>query len=54
LLHYAVIFAVPRVAPGLNPVLRGVASFAVSMGLAWAIYLVIERPCARLRRALID
>jgi peptidoglycan/LPS O-acetylase OafA/YrhL len=54
LLHYAVIYAVPRVAPGLNPVLQGVASFAVSMALAWAIYMLIEKPCARLRRALID
>jgi len=54
LLHYAVIYAVPRMVPGLNPVLRGVASFAVSMALAWAIYMLIERSCARLRRALID
>ena len=54
LLHFAVIFAVQRTAPGLNPALQGVASFAVSMGLAWAMYILIEKPCARLRRALID
>jgi peptidoglycan/LPS O-acetylase OafA/YrhL len=54
LLHFAVIFAVQRMLPGLSPLPQGVASFAVSMGLAWAIYILIEKPCARLRKALID
>jgi len=54
LLHYAVIFVVQRMVPELNPVLQGVASFVVSMGLAWTIYILVEKPCARLRRSLID
>ena len=54
LLHYAVLFAAERNLPGLAPLLQGLVALAVSLGLAWIIYVTIERPFARLRRRLTD
>jgi peptidoglycan/LPS O-acetylase OafA/YrhL len=54
LLHYAVLFAVERNLPGRAPLLQGLVALAVSLGLAWIIYVTIERPFAQLRRRLTD
>lgn len=54
LLHYAVLFAVERNFPTARPILQGLLALAVSFVLAWAIYEVVEKPCARLRRRLTD
>lgn len=54
LVHYTVIILVERMLPLMHPLWRGVAALAISVALAWAIYLLVERPCARLRRQLID
>jgi peptidoglycan/LPS O-acetylase OafA/YrhL len=34
----------------LGPVQRGILALLVSVGVSWAIYRVVERPCARLRK----
>lgn len=52
LLHYAVIIGVRHELATLHPILQAGAAFAVSLGLAWVIYLFVERPCADLRRKL--
>jgi peptidoglycan/LPS O-acetylase OafA/YrhL len=54
LLHLAVIIGVTRALPSMYPVARGGLAFAISLSLAWLIYLTIERPCARLRKRLSD
>jgi len=52
LLHYAVILGVRRVFAPLHPALQACLALAISLALAWGIYLLVERPCARLRRRL--
>jgi peptidoglycan/LPS O-acetylase OafA/YrhL len=54
LLHLAVIFSVARALPQSSQALRGGVALAVSVALAWLIYVTVEKPCARLRRALSD
>jgi peptidoglycan/LPS O-acetylase OafA/YrhL len=54
LLHLTVIFGIARALPQLNHVLRGSLSLAISVALAWLIYVTVERPCARLRKKLSD
>jgi peptidoglycan/LPS O-acetylase OafA/YrhL len=54
LVHFAVLFAVQRNLPALHPVASGALALAISLLLSWTIYRVVERPCARLRRRLID
>jgi peptidoglycan/LPS O-acetylase OafA/YrhL len=54
LLHLAVIFGVARALPQVNHVFRGSLSLAISIALAWLIYVTVEKPCARLRRRLSD
>jgi len=54
LVHFAVIFAVRRNLPDLHPVPSALLALALSVLLAWIIYRLVERPCARLRRRLID
>lgn len=54
LLHYAVIAAVQRTFTTMHPVLRALTAFAISIALSWIIYVLIEKPCARLRRKLSD
>jgi peptidoglycan/LPS O-acetylase OafA/YrhL len=52
LLHYAVILGVQHTFASLHPVLQGLLALGLSLLLAYAIYLLVERPCARLRRRL--
>jgi peptidoglycan/LPS O-acetylase OafA/YrhL len=54
LLHYAVIAAVQWRFSYAHPALQAGLAFSISMGLAWVMYVVIEKPCARLRRKLTD
>lgn len=54
LLHFAVIIGVQRLTPGWGAGWQSVLSFLVSMGLAWVMYLTVEKPFARLRRQLSD
>jgi peptidoglycan/LPS O-acetylase OafA/YrhL len=54
LLHLAVIFGIARALPGMSHLLRGTVSLAISIALAWLIYVWVEKPCARLRRKLSD
>jgi peptidoglycan/LPS O-acetylase OafA/YrhL len=54
LVHYAIIFAVQRQFPSLGAVPSGVLALLLSLGSAWAIYRLVERPCARLRKRLTD
>jgi len=54
LVHFAVIFAVRRVLPDLHRVASALVALALSVLLSWIVYRVVERPCARLRRRLID
>ncbi len=52
LLHLGIIIGVQNAIPAVNPAIQGGLALAISVALAWFIYLVIERPCARLRRIL--
>jgi peptidoglycan/LPS O-acetylase OafA/YrhL len=37
---------------GLTGISRAVVALLVSVAIAWAMYLAVERPCAKLRRRL--
>jgi peptidoglycan/LPS O-acetylase OafA/YrhL len=52
LLHFNVIFVVQHILSWAGPVAQAIASLGLSVGLAWLIYLTIEKPCARLRKKL--
>ena len=54
LVHFAVILAVSRIFPLLHPVGQALVALLVSIALSWALYLFVERPCARLRKRLTD
>jgi len=54
LLHLAVIFGVERAFPSMSIIAQGVLSLVLAIGLAWLIYVTVEKPCARLRRKLTD
>jgi peptidoglycan/LPS O-acetylase OafA/YrhL len=54
LVHFAVIAAIQRLLPDGAPLAQGALALAVALALSWAIYLLVERPCARLRRRLTD
>jgi peptidoglycan/LPS O-acetylase OafA/YrhL len=50
LVHYVVILGVQRHASSLPKALQGALSLAISLVVSWAIYLFVEKPCARLRK----
>jgi peptidoglycan/LPS O-acetylase OafA/YrhL len=52
LLHQVVIAAV-KDHTHLPAIARGVVALTVSLAIAWAMYVVVEAPCARLRRRLL-
>ena len=54
LLHLAVILRVAKALPEANPLVQGSVSLAIAIGLAWLIYVTVEKPCARLRKKLTD
>jgi len=51
LVHYALIGVVQARVP-VNPVVQGVLALGASIGVSWAIYRLVEKPCAKLRRRL--
>jgi peptidoglycan/LPS O-acetylase OafA/YrhL len=52
LVHHVVIFGVGFHLPQLHPVARGVLSFAIAFAISWGIYVVLEKPLAKLRKRL--
>ncbi len=53
LVHFMIIKAVWLSLP-MDPLAQGLFAFALSLAVAWAIYLFVEKPCARLRKRLTD
>ncbi len=54
LLHYGALIYVQTHLASLSAVAQGLVALILSVGLAWVIYLLVEKPCARLRRRLTD
>ena len=54
LLHYAVLSALQLTLPSVPTLPRAILALALSIGLSWIIYVMIEKPCARLRKKLAD
>jgi peptidoglycan/LPS O-acetylase OafA/YrhL len=54
LLHQTVLFASQRMFPDQHPAVLAVGSLLCSIVVAWAINVLVEKPCARLRRRLTD
>jgi peptidoglycan/LPS O-acetylase OafA/YrhL len=54
LLHLAVLLGIARALPEAGLLVQGGLSLAISVALAWVIYITVEKPCARLRRRLSD
>jgi peptidoglycan/LPS O-acetylase OafA/YrhL len=52
LLHYAVLFATARLLPQVSPWITAILALGASILLASIIRVVVEEPCARLRRRL--
>jgi len=54
LVHFGAIFIVRDALHGAAPVLTGVLAFSGALVVAWILYRFVERPCAVLRRRLVD
>jgi peptidoglycan/LPS O-acetylase OafA/YrhL len=54
LLHLAVLMRIEQALPGLYPVVQAALALAVAIALAYLIYIIIEKPAARLRRRLSE
>ena len=54
LLHLAVLLGIARALPEAGLLVQGAVSLMISIALAWMIYIIVEKPCARLRRRLSD
>jgi peptidoglycan/LPS O-acetylase OafA/YrhL len=54
LLHQTVLFVSHQLFPDQNMLLRGATTLLLSICVAWAIHAWVEKPCARLRRRLVD
>jgi peptidoglycan/LPS O-acetylase OafA/YrhL len=52
LVHDVLLRAVARLWPQSHAWQRAVISLAASLFAAWAIYVLVETPCARLRKRL--
>ncbi len=52
LLHYMVIYIVKSHLPVVHPLGQAVLAFGLSVLLAWGIYQLVEKPCAKLRKQL--
>jgi peptidoglycan/LPS O-acetylase OafA/YrhL len=52
LTHQVVIMALLQRFPGLGRYALGAAAFAIAVAIAYAVHVLVERPCARLRRRL--
>ena len=51
LIHQTVLITVQRLTYS-HPVPQATLSLLIATGIAWGIYQLIERPCAKLRRQL--
>ena len=54
LLHDVVFEVLQRQPARLGQFGQPLTAFAISLGLAWTIYVLVEKPCAALRRRLAD
>jgi len=54
LLHLAVLMRLEEALPTLYPLVRAALALGVAVGLAYVIYITIEKPAARLRRRLSE
>jgi len=52
LVHHVVLFGLQHHLPDLNPWLRGALGFAISLGLSYGIYRLVEQPAAAFRKRL--
>jgi peptidoglycan/LPS O-acetylase OafA/YrhL len=52
LVHFSVIIGVQRLLPTFAVWAQGLLAFAISVGVAWLIYVFVERPCANFRKQL--
>lgn len=52
LMHHVVLFALEHRAESVPKFARGVLAFAITFAFSWALYQLVEKPCARLRRQL--
>ena len=50
LVHYPMLFAVERLIPDAGLLLRAAIGLPASVLASWLIWLLVERPCARLRK----
>jgi peptidoglycan/LPS O-acetylase OafA/YrhL len=54
LMHQTVLYVSVRIFPEQGIFIRAVSTLLFSICVAWLIHVCVERPCARLRRRLID
>jgi len=54
LIHYGVLYFVRDHFGGLQQSTQGALSLVICAMTAWGIYILVEKPCARLRRRLTD
>jgi peptidoglycan/LPS O-acetylase OafA/YrhL len=54
LVHDVLLHAAASLSPHSHAWQRAVISLAASIIVAWTIYMLVERPCARLRKRLKD
>ncbi|MBV9388006.1 MAG: acyltransferase [Chroococcidiopsidaceae cyanobacterium CP_BM_ER_R8_30] len=52
LLHYIVIYIIKSQLPIVHPIGQAILAFGLSVLLAWGIYRLVEKPCAKLRKQL--
>jgi len=52
LLHFVVLGNLLHRFPAMNGVARSILALTISVALSWLMYIIVERPCARLRRHL--
>jgi len=52
LVHQVVLGAVAHALPDSGNGVRGLVTLAISLAIAWLLYIAVEKPCARLRHRL--
>ncbi len=54
LVHYTFIVLIQHLQPGISRPLLIASAFPPTLAYCWVMYGLVERPCARLRRRLVD
>ncbi len=54
LIHFTAIFVVQKLLQDVGAVVQGVTALLMSLVFAWGSYLLVEKPCAKLRKKLSD